>query len=255
MATENRVDMTLLGRVSEALAGWPQAREVGQRIAVPTLVLYGSGGVVRVYVEGGVNEFVVHDGGGAIDQFSNCGGSFPNTEKLVRSHLHGQGFVVTAEGYISSPKVDFSERASAIALVANASRDVSEFLIDRWKPVIRRDFKKALRELLEAEFPHLKRQVRKVGESNKAHRFDFMLPTPDGGELLVDAVAHEQSAITSSVVKNLDVSRANPAGIVQRVIYDDSQQWSAEDLNILRIGAVPIRFSQAQTVLERLAAA
>lgn len=254
MADENRSAMTLLQQVQVAMDEWPRPRALESVVAVPTHCMFGSGKVIRVYVAGGGARVVVHDGGAAIDELSSSGGRMPNAVKLLRGFLRPWGFSVTDRGEITSPLVPVADLAPTVALVANAAKEASDFLLDRWKPVIRRDFKQALRTLLEAEFPQLKQEVRLSGQSTKQHRFDFSIPTKEGGELLIDAVAHEQSAISASVLKNIDVRNIAGKRVIQRVIYDDAQEWRAEDLNLLKLGATPVPFSRAQGVIERIAA-
>ena len=246
--------MTLVNLVAEAMQRFPGLQDRAGMVSVPTHCMFGSGGLVTVYVAGGDAQFVVHDGGGAIDEFSRSGGQFPNAVKMVRSFVKGQGFTVSDRGEITAPLVGFDGLVGAVLLVANAAREASEFLLDRWHPVIRRDFKAALRKLLEDEFPHIRHEVRFAGQSTKQHKFDFVLPAKAGGELLIESVAHEQSAISASVIKCIDVRNASGSHIQQRVIYDDMQEWRAEDLNLLKLGATPVPFSHAQQVIERLAA-
>jgi hypothetical protein len=256
MAEEDGAAMTLLDLVQAELARWPQPRETGGRIVVPTHCMFGSGGVVRVVIEGRGDSFVVHDGGAAIDEFASGGGEMPGAAKLLRSFLRDGGFGVNDKGEIHSPVIPRADLPPTIALIANAAKEASEHLTDRWKPKVRRDFRLELRKLLRAEFPHLRveEEVRYAGKSAKQHRFAFSVPMAAGGQLLIDAVAHEQSAISASVLRNLDVRNANAGGLEQRVIFDDSEEWRAEDLNLLKLGATPVPFSRAHDVLGRFAA-
>jgi hypothetical protein len=236
------------------MSTWPQAKTAENAVVIPTHCLFGSGGVVCVHVEGRLTDFVVHDAGAAIDEFASNGGQIANPVKLLRGLLQQRGFVITDEGFISSPHLRMEEIAPAVAQVANAAREASDYLLDRWRPVIRRDFKKVLRSLLETEFPHLKSHPMEIGASTRQHRFDFALDMKRGGVLLLDAVSHDQSAINASVIRNLDVRNGNLARVEQRIIYDDAQDWRAADLNLLSLGAKPVPFSRAQEVIERLAA-
>ena len=72
--------------------------------------------------------------------------------------------------------------------------------------------------------------------------------------MVLDVVSREASSINAALVAHLDIKNANIRSIEQRIIYDDEDKWSSADLNLLRIGAIPIPFSQAASVFERLAA-
>jgi hypothetical protein len=50
------------------------------------------------------------------------------------------------------------------------------------------------------------------------------------------------------------VRTANEQGVVQRIIYDDDEGWSASDLNLLQVGAPTVPFSRSREVIERMAA-
>ncbi len=40
--------------------------------------------------------------------------------------------------------------------------------------------------------------------------------------------------------------------IIQRIVYDDEDDWSPADLNLLQVGAITVPFSRAGEVIERL---
>lgn len=254
MAEKDPPALTLLEAIRLRLAEWPAPKVSGGRVVVPTQVLFASGSIVRVFVEGRSSSFIVHDGGSAIDEFSNNGGLHPRAATVLRSHFREQGIHVGDAGEITSPGISPSEIAPTIALIANASREAEDYLMSRWKPRVRRNFKRLLRNMLEAEFPHIRPEYRIVGPSQKQHTFDFALERSKGGLVLVDAVHNDQNAISSAVLRNLDVRSSGQHDLEQRIIYDDAEEWRAEDLNLLKLGAKVVSFSQAHEVLNRLAA-
>lgn len=248
--------MTSVEVINEALSQWPQPRAQGSRVIVPTHCLFGSGGIINVVVEGGRDTFTCHDGGAAIDEFEACGGNIPNAAKVLRSHFRKIGFKVDDGGQISAPAVGSDALAASIALVANATREAADFLLDRWRPVFKRDFKDMVRQLLESEFSaqRLARGLTYVGDSNKRHKFDFVVRLAQDRSLLLDAVVPEATAINSATVKHLDIKAKGDPHLVQRILYDDRHEWKAADLNVLRLGATPVPFSHAKEVLEQIAA-
>jgi hypothetical protein len=109
--------------------------------------------------------------------------------------------------------------------------------------------------MLEIRFPkHVVRNAVIVGASNKPHRFDSMVRLSGEKQLILDAVTREASSINAALVAHLDVRNANLPNVEQRIIYDDTENWTAADLALLKIGAPPVPFSRASQVLERLAA-
>ena len=247
--------MTDLTRISEAMMRWPGMRQDGKRVVVPTHCLYPSNSVVTVVVEGGVDAFRVHDDGRAVDEFMSAGTPMFSGAGSIRHIARQQGLDVSEAGVIRSPLVSFDQLPGTIVLVANVSKDVANYMLDRFRPRPRRDLRVVLEEILDHQFPKEWRQeARMPGRSNKPHRFDFAVNLPRGRTLLLDAVAPEASSINAAVVAHLDVRQAERPNVEQRIIYDDDLRWSAQDLNLLSVGARTVPLSSAREALRRLAA-
>lgn len=253
MADKDPPAVTLCDIVSEQIAHWPGLQCSERRVVVPTHCLFSGGAIVRVVVEQSGGHFTVHDGGAAIDEFSNSGASNPRATHFLKSHFRNRGILVSDEGSITCTQIEMEALAPAIAIIANASKEAEEILLSRWKPVFKRNFKVILRKMLEAEFPHLKHEVKIAGSSMKQHKFDFALTGSGGRIVLVDAVTNDANAINSTALRNLDVKQAHRADVEQRIIYDDSYEWDSSDINLLAIGAKVIPFGQAHGVLAKLA--
>ena len=73
-------------------------------------------------------------------------------------------------------------------------------------------------------------------------------------KLIIDPVANEASSINARVVANLDIKAIGNPNIIQRIVYDDQEEWSPVDLNLLQVGAIVVPFSHAGAVIEKLAA-
>ena len=246
----------LIDIVTEALGSWPKPQIFGDRIVVPTQCLTAAGDIIHVTIEGGINEFHVHDDGSAIRIFENAGGEQETAPKIVTAFLRGHGLIVDKFGVISAPRVTLDELGPAIVLVANATRDAAEHLVHRWRPVARKKFKEAVRDLLEAEFPTRWDHDRAViGHSNKTQKFDFAIDLPDDRRIVFDAVVQDQNSISTAVVRHLDVARAGDESVIQRIVFDDrGGEWRSSDINLLRMGAPALAFSEARQVLDRMAA-
>jgi hypothetical protein len=50
------------------------------------------------------------------------------------------------------------------------------------------------------------------------------------------------------------VKQAEHDGTIQRIVYDDQDDWKAADLSLLGLGATVIPFTKIRPVLGRLAA-
>jgi hypothetical protein len=117
-----------------------------------------------------------------------------------------------------------------------------------------RDFKKLLAEFLIKRFDD--RVVHGefvIGHSNKPHKFANVVSLNGERKLIIDPVSNDSSSINARVVANLDVKANGNPNIIQRIIYDDEDDWSAADLNLLQVGATAVPFSRAGDVIERLA--
>ena len=254
MADTNATDMTALAIVHSALATWPAPRVVGSAVIVPTHCVRQDGSVVRVAVVGSMGGFVVHDDGGALSELADAGAHVPDAIFALRRHFSGNGLSIADTGEILSPTVPVSDLAPTIALIANASKEAGEFLLGRWKPTTVRNFRAALRKLLEAEFPTVEHDYVLHGASNKQHRFDFAIPRSGGNVVVLDAVTHDPNAIRSAIVRGIDVTRADAPNVQLRIVYDDDAEWSADDLSLLQLGGTLVAASNAREVLHRLAA-
>lgn len=242
--------MTLLMTVTEAMKGWPSLVERRGSVVVPTHCLYPSNGVVRVYVSGGANTFKVHDNGGARSS---------DDMHILRSVARAQGLETTPDGTIISPFVEISQLAGRVVLVANASKEAAHSLVVRSRGLPKRDFREALAGLIDLEraqgrLVEVTHRRVVIGASNKPHKFDFDIALPGQRRLLLDAVIREPFSINAVLVANLDVKQAALPNTIQRIVYDDSDQWDAADLNLLRLSATVVGISRLRPTLERMAA-
>jgi hypothetical protein len=249
--------MSIAESVATALAEWPRLLDEEGEVLVPTHCLYPSNSSITVHVGPGVGAFFVHDGWGALEEIHGAGGKiWPETAaSIVRYMVTSYGLFVDDTGLIKADRVSADELLTTIVLVANASKDAANELLGRFRPRLRRNIKAELAQLLEIRFPkHVVRDQVIVGASNKPHRFDNVVRLQGDKQIVLDVVAHEASSINAALVAHLDVRNANLQNIEQRIIYDDEENWTAADLNLLKMGAPPVPFSRAPEVLERLAA-
>ena len=223
-------------------------------VLITTHCMYPSNGLVRVMVRGGPGKFVVSDEGGAIDEAMSAGIAVTQSDHILDAFVKNQGLHFK-EGVIRSPQVMAPRMALAALLVANASKEMAHWLFDHSKVRRTTDFRKRLAEFLNKTFDRrVSHDATVIGASNKPHKFANVVSLRDGRKLIVDPVIRDASSINARVVANLDVKGANDRSVIQRIVYDDEDEWSATDLNLLQIGAPLIQFSRFAGVIEGLAA-
>lgn len=239
--------------IRESLAHSFPVFEWGESVRVVTQCFYPSNGLVQVVVCGGTDTFVVSDEGNAFRELSAVGVEVTKSDTLLKKLVDERGLVIT-DGVISSPKVKAEELGVTIALVANASKEVSEWLFSHSRVKRERDFKSVLQQFLKSRFnDHVKHEAL-VGASNKEHKFENLIHFPNGRRLIVDPVMHDANSINARLVANLDVRSAGYDNLEQRLVYDDSENWKPDELNLLQVGATVIPFSRASQAFERFSA-
>lgn len=245
--------MTLLETVRQELTNFFRLKPIQDGVRVPTHGFYPSNSFVQVIVRGGESSFYVSDDGGAIHEIESAGVEITNPDRLLRNIVTQHGLRIE-KGVIKSDFVDATSIPVAVAAVSNASRECAEFLFHHAKIKIQRDIKKLVSDYLYKTFDNrlLKDNI-VIGKSNKPHKFNSIVRLTSGKRLIVDPVLYQINAINSHVIANLDVANAQYPDIEQRIIYDDEENWRAEDLNLLQVGATVVPFSNAPNVIERIA--
>lgn len=221
---------------------------------VTTQVMYPSNGLVQVVVRGGAQTIVASDEGGGVGEARSAGIPVYESDSALGRIVRDQGLSLK-DGIIYTPPVPIEAAPLAILHVANASQEVARWLYDHTKIRRTRDFKAMLAAFLRTRFDKsVAHDAVIIGHSNKQHKFANVISFPSGRRLIVDPVVHEASSINARVVANLDVKAIQDPMIEQRIVYDDEEEWSPADLNLLQVGAHVIPFSRSSEVIERLAA-
>ncbi len=228
--------MIALDLVKAVLADAFRTFERSDGVCVTTHCVYPSNAFVQVMVRAGESTFVVSDDGGALRELEAAGADIAEPDKQLKK-LVGQHGLSIYNGVVSAPSCDVAALPVAIALVANVSRDCADWLFAHTKIRRRRDFKLLLRQFIETRFLDRVRPETLTGKSNKPHTFEYLIHLEGGRRVIVDPVVHEANAINARVVANVDVRQADYENLEQRIVYDDEDDWTAEDLNLLQVGA------------------
>jgi hypothetical protein len=251
MSVETTVPL-LPGIVTRGLAEIASVKEVADGLLVTTHCMYPSNGLVQVKVSGGIRTVVASDEGGAISEATAAG--IPMHDRALNHLVKDQGLFIR-EGVVFSPKMPIEAAPLAILLVANASQEVARWLFEHTTIKRTRDFRAMLAEFLLKKFDNrVSHNETIVGHSNKPHRFANVINIGDRRRLIIDPVSNEASSINARVIANLDIKAVDDPLIIQRLVYDDEDDWSAADLNLLQVGAPVVPFSRVAEVLERIAA-
>jgi hypothetical protein len=250
--------VSLAEDISGALGSWPIPSDRSGAVVVPTHCLYPSNSVVSVYVSGGASEFKVTDGGGALKEFLSGGGQTYEDIAVLKSAARPMGLLVSDAGIIHSPMLNLEQVLGAIILVANASKEAALTLVSRFTPAPKKNFREMLAKLIDGErvqgrFTDVSKHRVIVGASTKSHKIDYEISFAGQRRLLVDTVVPEASSINAVLAANLDIKQAELPDTVQRIVYDDEEDWKSADLALLNLGATVIPFTKIRPILNRLA--
>jgi hypothetical protein len=224
-------------------------------IVVTTHCMYPSNGLVRVTVRGGEETIVASDEGGALGEALAAGIEVRNYDRALGHLVREQGLLIR-DSVIYTPRMPIEAAPLAVLHVANASQEVARWMFDHGKVKRTRDFRRLLADFLSKRFDD--RVVHGefvIGNSNKRHKFANVVSLHGERKLIIDPVSNDSSSINARVVANLDVKAIGNPNLIQRIVYDDEDDWSAADLNLLQVGAIAVPFSRAGEVIERLAIA
>ncbi len=237
---------------SRGLADIATIKRVDDGLIVTTHCMYPSNGLVQVRVRGGERTIVASDEGGAVGEATAAG--VAAHDRALAHLVKDQGLLIQ-KGVVHTPRMPIEATPLAILLVANASQEVARWLFEHTKIRRSRDFKALLADFLLKKFDNRVAPASISGNSLKVHKFSNVIDLDHQRRLIVDPVANEPSSINARVVANLDVKAVNNPLIIQRLVYDDEDEWSASDLNLLQVvGAPVVPFSRIDEVISRIAA-
>lgn len=243
--------MNTVETVKNALSEVSSLEETSNGVRVSTHCLYPSNSLVSVFIRGGEDTFVVSDEGRALIELTSSGVDLQHSRRAIANFASSQG-VEYKNGVIYSPLASLMELPAAIILVANASKEIATHLFSHTHIKRRRNFKELVHQFLSAKFDGQRvKQMELVGESNKPHKFENVIVLNSEEKLIVDPVIHDPASINARVVANFDVKNRKLSGIEQRIIYDDEDDWSPSDINLLTFGAKVIPFSKADQALQQ----
>jgi hypothetical protein len=240
--------------LSQRISEIASIKHIEDGIRVTTHCMYPSNGLVQVTVRAGTSTVVASDEGGAMGEALAAGIPMKDYSRQLEHLVRDQGLFFK-RGIIFTPQMPMEAGPLAVLLVANASQEVARWLYDHVKLKRTRNFKELLANFLKKTFYDRVSPATIVGHSQKPHKFAHVISLPHERRLIIDAVANEPSSINARVVANLDVAATKNPLLEQRIVYDDEEEWTPADLNLLNVGAVAVPFSRSSEVIERIARA
>lgn len=246
--------MIQLEQIKKSFCDLIEVTDLSDGFLASTQCLYPSNSTVNITIRGGENSFVISDNGGAIEEIYSAGLKQSPSDKQIRSIVNNLGLKVK-DGILYSPPVSRESIPYASIIVANASKVVADWGLDHLRFSTPRNFRRDLSKLLQAHFhDNMKDNQPIVGHSNKPHKFGHVIYLKNDKLLLIDPVINDPSSINSRVVANMDVKMKKDEKIEQLIIYDDNIKWKSADLNLLKVGADIIPFSNARNTVQNIAA-
>jgi hypothetical protein len=246
--------MTMLAKIQASLADFFRLDQRVDGVRVMTQCLYPSNSFVHVVIRGGEDTFYVSDEGAAVRDVEAAGAWLEKPDRLISPITNPLGLVVVG-GIVRSRNVGLADLPTAIAIVANASKSVAEYLFSHLKVRPNENFKEIVASFLRQSFDDAVQSEMLVGHSNKTHKFDNVIRFPNNKKLVMDPVINDRSSINARLVANMDLRDAHYPDLEQRIVYDDRDVWQPEDLNLLQIGATLVKYSNVPQTLQRFASA
>ena len=245
--------MSIAEYVDEALKPFSTYWESDGAVAVTTPCLYPSNAMVTVFVRGGANGAIVSDDGRAIDELTVLNREISGVDRFL-SRVCWRSGMNAKNGKIFSPRIEWRQLPAAIAFVAQASATAVTVGLQRFKTRRSRDLHKELRSFLFQSFPEdrIQKDSRVTGHSERSYSFENIV-TVNLHSLIVDPVVNDPNSINARAIAHLDVSRKRDDSIIQHLVYDDTAEWKAADLNLLQTAATIVPFSDLGPVMREYA--
>lgn len=212
---------------------------------------YPSGGLVEVSVLIGRGAAIVTDDGGAYSEILSAGIQSYPSDRQLQSIFYQQGLSFK-NGVISAFKVPFDALPVAVLLVANACKELTHKTYLEAKAEIKRDFRKSLQQMLSLTFGDVKiTHNTKIVGKYKRHNFTNVVHLDRERRMVVDPVFPDDTSINTRIISHLDLKQANKPQFLQRLVYDEEDNWNPDMFSLLGMAEVPlIKFSQSVEMLK-----
>lgn len=243
--------------IGDSMAGITRIDTLEDRLRITTHCLYPSNSLVRVSVRLSGNSAIVSDDRAALNEAQSAGLDIRISDRSIKHLVTPYGATVS-NGMVFATVAVEAVTITAI-FVANASRALADWLFLHTRIKQPRDFRALLTQSLQRRFDSdtsetiFHRDVEIAGVHTK-HKFANLIALPKGRRIIIDPVVPDAASINSRIVAHLDVRNLGDESIIQRLVYDDADEWNNDKLNLLSVGATAVAFSRSGEVWDRLAA-
>lgn len=245
--------MTQLTTLRENLTNFGTPILYDNMLAVPTHCMFPSGAIVVVYIVGGEYELVVSDEGAAIDELSTHNRFLHDPDRFLRKFSRKNG-VFVENGKIYSGRIEHDQALAGIIRVANAANEAVRAGFDQIQIRKKRNIRHELQKLLDNSIPKSQMQKGRIvyGKSSRSYKFESAVRLDNDNFVLIDPVFPDANSINSRAIAHFDVKQLSDKRISQRIVYDEAEEWSSSDLNLLQMAATLVPLSKAGESLEKL---
>lgn len=241
--------------VMEVLANMNNLRRTDNGALVRTSCILPSGSLLNVSVQPAIDGWIVCDEGAVVADAMAHGFDVDLSLKGLANKLSREGLRVE-KGRIYSERVSSGELPFMVAYLATAAIEASRWLVNSAAKHSQRGVADLLNELVDRRYSEMRlnEPLEVFGNSSKSYAFGSVLLLPNRQKLILDPVNRNDGSIKSRLVANLDVAQARHENLVQRIVYDDSDNWEQQELALLSVGAPTIKISIVEEVVDRMAA-
>lgn len=195
-------------------------------------IIMPSGGVVWVTIQPRGTTFSAHDNGAAFNELARHAGEVSDL-RGVRRMLAETNFRLTNDGVIWCDDLVESNIAECVSFIADASLRAAEYLISHATVTGRVRLDSRVKDALRIRYPQ-GRPDYVIQGLNRQHTFDFGVAVDD--ELVVvQSVTPDAHSISAAIVKGLDASKSRDAKVRSILVYDPSDDWGSDRLNMLQL--------------------
>lgn len=239
----------------EVLADMYNLRRTDNSALVRTSCILPSGSLLNVSVQPAIDGWIVCDEGAVVADAIAHGFDVDFSLKGLASRLSREGLRIE-KGRIYSERVSPGELPFMVAYLATSAIDASKWLLNNAAKHSRRGVADLLNELVDRRYSELRlhEPLEVFGNSSKRYAFDNVLLLPNRQRLILDPVKKNDGSIKSRLVANLDVAQAHHENLLQRIVYDESENWEQQELALLSVGAPTIKISRVEEVVDRMVA-
>ncbi len=239
----------------EVLADMNNLRRTENGALVRTSCILPSGSLLNVSVQPAIDGWIVCDEGAVVPDAMAHGFDVDFSLKGLASRLPREGLRVE-KGRIYSDRVSSGDLPFMVAYLATSAIDASKWLTNNAAKHSKRGVSDLLTELVNRRYSEMRLHdpLEVIGNSSKIYEFRNVLLLPNRQKLILDPVNRNDGSIKSRLVANLDVAHARHQNIVQRIVYDESENWEQQELALLSVGAPTIKISKVEEVVDRMAA-